>query len=187
VTNWVPCETCAGTGQVEKPSMREKIARHLIFAAANQEKGPFGLGLSPDEVHELGIELGILAPGTPAPSASPIPFPTGAVPLEAEPARPAAPPVPMPAFDAFAPAAAAEPEPDDDEPAPYFPPEPSRPNGVREGLAPELPGHVKISPLDAEWRPTSGHDVSAPGIPGPAVPGAPGAPGVSLTGPPGGV
>lgn len=190
MSTWETCPQCAGSGQIEKPTVVEKIARHLIYAAANKARGPFGLGLAPDEVDELGRALGILPAEAPAELGSMAAAEAGSA--AASPAvddAAAAAPAPVvdgaeAAWDAWhaeqlarqeahaaelAAAAGAPERPAEAPPAPELP-------------VPPAPG---ITVNAASWEPVAGMPLPGPD-PAPAIPPADPAPPASLTGPPGG-
>jgi hypothetical protein len=51
------CPTCLGIGEVEIPSIQEKLVNHMILS-----QGKVGVGLAPAEVAELLDALGVSAP-----------------------------------------------------------------------------------------------------------------------------
>lgn len=54
------CQSCLGTGEIQVPTIREKIANHLIYTANHpQYPNGAGLALGPHEVLELAEALGI--------------------------------------------------------------------------------------------------------------------------------
>lgn len=55
------CRSCLGAGEIQAPTIREKLVHHMIYSRANPAFGGSvaGLALAPLEVEELAEALGI--------------------------------------------------------------------------------------------------------------------------------